>query len=149
MLPNDDQQTRRTVDPSSTPQGDNLPPKQPDDVISQSGGSFQKEKELIKQQDERYIEEIGKELELEKEVEKAGVEKIGEEITLPEPVKQQGVKVSGENVPVISRAQTNIPLNQVQIKKALHKKITDSILWLAIWCLRQLKIQKSKNNEKE
>ena len=141
MLPDDSQTIRKPiqgVDPQQGPTSKTAP-----DQASLQTGSILKEKELIKKQEESYIEEIGKELELEKEVKEAGVEKIGEEITLPEPVKSLGVE-GAPSLPVSPPSQ-NLPLTQTQIKKALHRKVIDSILWLAYWCLRQFKIQNKKN----
>jgi len=42
-----------------------------------------------------------------------------------------------------------IPLTDDQIKKALHQKIYDSILWLAYWCIRQVKIAHARIAGKE
>jgi len=109
-----------------------------------AGAGLQKEKELLAKHDEKLIEELGREIELEKEVQEAGVEKIGEEIILPEPVKKEDVKIVGPGTPLEPMAPS-LPLNQKQIKIALHQKITEAIRWLAVWCLRQLKLSdKSK-----
>lgn len=129
--------------PDDTKSQTNQAPPTPPDLTS---GGLTKEKEFITQE-EKYIEEIGKELELEKEVREAGVEKISEEITLPEPVRSLGVEESGPSTPLPQPGTSNVPLTQAQIKKALHKKIADSILWLAYWCLRQLKITNTRNKK--
>jgi len=119
-------------------------PPAPVNKPSDMGGSFQKEKELLASQDEKLIEEIGKEIELEKEMQEAGVEKMGEEIEIPEPLKKVGIE-KVEVGPAITDDQTKtVPLTQTQIKKALHQKVTEAIVWLAVWCLRQLKIKKKK-----
>lgn len=152
MLPSDDQNLRSQTPTDPFAAGPVLPPKMSavpfQSQTPSNAGSLVKEKEFLHKQDEKMIEEIGKELELEKEVKEAGVEKIGEEITLPEPVRNMGVAPSGPSQPVLPTGIT-IPLNQPQIKNALHKKVTEAILWLAVWCLRQLKIKKNKDENKD
>lgn len=109
------------------------------------GPSLQKEKELLAKHDEKLIEEIGKELELEKEVKDSGVEIIGEELEIPEPVKKMGVEPAGPPILTQSPPVKKLPLSDDQIKKALHHKVADALLWLAVWCLRQLKIGSREN----
>lgn len=108
------------------------------------GGSLQKEKELLARQDEKLIEEIGKEIELEKEIKEAGVEKMGEEIEIPEPLKKAGIEKVEVSPSITDDQIKTVLLTQTQIKKALHQKVSEAIVWLAVWCLRQLKIKKKK-----
>lgn len=116
------------------------PPKE----INQPYSGLQKERELIQKHDEKMIEEIGKELELAKEVKEAGVEKISEEIEIPEIVKKVGVMASGPTAPIQTQDNQQEFLSEDQIKKALPQKITEAVLWFAVWCLRQIKVKKKK-----
>jgi len=144
MLPDNTQnkgQSTKVSDPQIGPTITNTTPNLP------SGGGILKEKEFISNnQEEKYYEETGKEIELDQEVKEAGVEKIGEEIVLPDPVKKMGVDISGPSTPIPSPSQS-LPMDNVQIKKALHKRVTDAILWLAVWCLRQIKKEEIKNKK--
>ena len=91
---------------------------------------------------ETHLEEVERALELTAEVKRAGVEHIREEIKLTPQARSVGIEEAAEIIPV-SAPQTgvvNLPLTDDQIQKALHQKITESILWLANWCLRQLQL---------
>lgn len=113
-------------------------------VFSQGMGA--KEKERMAQERTEGIEEIRREIELSKEEKEAGVEEIKETIDLPEKVKKEtGMEEVGEGVGASQGGLTvSLPLNDDQIKKAKRKKVVDSILWLAYWCLRQVKILKKR-----
>lgn len=108
---------------------------------------FGKEKEGIKTE-EKALEEIRKSLEIEidKEVKEAGVKEIKGTVELPQKViRETGIKEVGEEVPLPVKPTIKLPLDGVQIKKAIKQnKIIDSILWLAHWCLRQIKIAQFK-----
>lgn len=112
-------------------------------------GEVAKEKELP----ESWVglEEVEKVPELAPEVKEVGVAPVREEIELP-PQVPPGVIVSGPAVPVTTQPTglVKLPLTGEEIEKALHQKIGEAILWLASWCLRQLKIarQKVKNDGK-
>lgn len=108
---------------------------------------LQKERELLQKQEQKYIEEIGKEIELEKELKEAGVEKIGEEIELPEMIKKEGIEKVEPEIKLPNAPSQTVPLTRVKIKKALHEKVSEAVLWLAYWCMRQLKIQNKKSDK--
>jgi len=108
-----------------------------------------KEKERVAVEEARGMEEIRKEIKLSKEEKEAGLEVIRETIEIPEKIKKEvGVEEVGEAVGV-SKGPTKVslPLDDTQIKKAKKKKVIDSILWLAYWCLRQIKLLKRKGKE--
>lgn len=111
----------------------------PDDQPSVSGGVTGKEQEIVG--GESYLEEAEKLPELAAEVERAGVKPVREEIELPSGLPP-GITPAGPATPVTTQPTglVKLPLTEEQIQKALHRKIVDSILWLAYWCLRQIKI---------
>lgn len=114
---------------------DNLPGDQPSAKIT----SGHPEKETIP------LEELERLPELSPGVKEAGVAPIQGEIELPEGVPE-GVTLSGPATPVATQPTglVKLPLTDEQIQKARHQKIVDSILWLAYWCLRQIKIAHQK-----
>lgn len=67
----------------------------------------------------------------------------GEEIQLPKPVTDDHGQVLVEPA-APSQITVTLPLTDDQIKTGLHRKIVDSIRWLAEWCLRLLKVSNSK-----
>jgi len=119
------------------------PPQAPQPV---SSVSVSKEKEGLSE--EKILEEVraGIEMEIAKEVKEAGVKEIKETIELPQKVaKETGAVEVGEGVPVSTKPTLKLPLDDQKIKQAIKRnKIVDSILWLAHWCLRQIKIAKFK-----
>ena len=67
----------------------------------------------------------------------------GEEIQLPQPVTDD----SGQPIltsPASQQVTITLPLTDDEMKIALHKKIIDSIRWLAEWCLRLIKITRGR-----
>lgn len=117
-------------------------PKQPQPV---SSVSVSKERGSLSE--ETILEEVraGIETEISKEVKEAGVTEIKETIELPQKVaKQTGVVAVGEGVPVSTQPTLRLPLDDQKIKQGLKKNVVDSVLWLAHWCLRQIKIAKLK-----
>jgi len=115
------------------------------------GGVGGKEKEIVKTP-EGTIEEVGVLPEIEPELREAGIEQVSETVELPQPVSvSTGMTHAGSTTPVSSQQTltVKIPLTDDQIKKALHQKIYDSILWLAYWCIRQVKIAHARIAGKE
>jgi len=112
-----------------------------------SSYSLSKEKE-IGLSEEKVLEEVraGIEMEIAKEVKEAGVKEIKETIEIPQKVvRETGITEVGEGVPVSITPTLKLPLDDQKIKQTIKKnKIIDSILWLAHWCLRQIKIAKLK-----
>lgn len=76
------------------------------------------------------------------EVIETGVEKVSE-MPLTYDHERIGIKLAKESVPVQTAPSgiVQLPLTNKSAKSILkaHKKVTDSILWLAILVLRQLK----------
>ena len=89
------------------------------------------------------VTEIPTEPEIEKKVEGyiEKVEKAGErqqvivddytQAILLKPTDDKKVKVT-------------LPLTEDQIQKGLHQQVWDSIRWLAVWCIRQIKMLKDR-----
>lgn len=115
------------------------------------GGVGGKEKEIVKTA-EGMIEEVGVLPEIAPELKEAGVEQVSETVQLPQPVSDSiGMVHAGSSTPVTTTqpVTVKVPLTDDQIKKALHQKIYDSILWLAYWCLRQIKIAHARVTGRE
>lgn len=81
----------------------------------------------------------GQEFELPKEVQTAGVRMQPTTVSIPAPVASLGVKPSGANIPVQTKSSVVLPLSDDQIARGLHESITNSVRWLAEWCVRRLK----------
>jgi hypothetical protein len=116
-----------------------------------AGGVTGKEKELISKLEES-LEEVGIPPEVGQELKEVGVEQISETVELPQPISEAtGMTYAGPTTPVSGQPTTKIklPLTDDQIKKALHQRITDSILWLALWCLRRIQIAHARITGKE
>lgn len=73
----------------------------------------------------------------------AGVEKVTEMPKLTEEHVKAGIKLSKEAVSVQTSptGTVQLPMTAKQAKNIIksHKKITDSVLWLAVLVLRQIK----------
>lgn len=67
----------------------------------------------------------------------------GEDIQLPKPITDDHGQVLVEPA-APSQVAVTLPLTDDQIKTGLHRKIVDSIRWLAEWCLRLLKVSNNK-----
>lgn len=82
------------------------------------------------------------------ELTKVGVEKVTEFPTLTIEQKKIGITLAKEAVPVstIPTGTVQLPLTQQQAKKIVgfHKKVSESIVWLATLVLRQVKIMHQK-----
>lgn len=98
---------------------------------------------------ETHFEEVERAPELTAEVKKAGVEHVEGEIQLTPQDKKVGMEAAAEAVPLTTSSvgTVSLSLTDDQIQKALHQKITESILWLATWCLRQLQLLHHKLKE--
>lgn len=127
----------------------NLPPTPPV-AIGQAVSSvgISKEKELGGLED-KILEEVrqGIEVEMGKEVQEAGLKEIKETIELPDKlIKETGAEVVGESVPVSTKPTLTLPLDEEQSKTVIKQNhdVVSSILWLAHWCVRQIKIAKLK-----
>lgn len=81
----------------------------------------------------------GQELELPKEVQSAGVRIQPTTISLPAPIAKLGVAASGANIPIQTTSTIVLPLSDDQIAIGLHQAVTNSMRWLAEWCVRRLK----------
>lgn len=84
------------------------------------------------------IREVGKDVPLPKEVISSGVKLQPVSVILPQSVSSLGVKTVGNAVPVSSALSVALPLTDDQITVGLHKGVSDSIRWLAEWCVRRL-----------
>lgn len=139
QINNNPQQSAPTVNPSIN---------QP--VVSSGVGG--KEKELVKASGKPPVEEVGVLPELAPELKEVGVEQVSETVNLPQPVSHAtGLTHAGPTTPVTAQLplKIKVPLTDDQIRKGLHQKVADSILWLAYWCLRQIKVAQARVVKKE
>ena len=81
----------------------------------------------------------GNEMQIPKEVASAGVRVHPTTIAIPQSVAQMGVKPTGNNIPVQTTTSVVLPLSDDQIATGLHQSMTNSVRWLAEWCVRRLK----------
>lgn len=119
-------------------------------VSSIAGSAVGKERELIGQGTTEVVSEISQEVELPKEVEKAGVEALKDTIELPPDIKKLGVTPAGPTTPVaitVPLPKVVLPISDQQIVAGLHVQIINSLRWLALWCVRKLKIAHIKLKE--
>ncbi|MEK7593036.1 MAG: hypothetical protein AAB508_06685 [Patescibacteria group bacterium] len=85
------------------------------------------------------LREVGKDVPLPKEVISSGVKMQPVSVTLPQSVSSLGVKTVGNAAPVSATPSVILPLTDDQITIGLHKGVSDSIRWLAEWCVRRLR----------
>ncbi len=116
-------------------------------VISTSIGKEQEGAKLVIPE---VVSDMAHEVELPKEVEKAGVTVLKDTIELPPDIKKLGVTHIGSTTPVVVSAplpQVTLPISDQQIEAGLHAQIISSLRWLALWCIRKLKIAHIKLKE--
>lgn len=117
------------------------PPVQQQNQPQSLGGMTTKELEKAQiAKSEAYLEEAGKLPELEPEVERAGVQKVQGEVLIPQPVSQMGVKQAGPTAPASTQISVALPITDDQVLKGLHANVFDAFRWLAVWCIRRLKM---------
>ncbi|MBU2632806.1 hypothetical protein KKG52_03755 [Patescibacteria group bacterium] len=80
---------------------------------------------------------------IEQEVKEAGVEKVSEKLQLTKEHEQIGVKHASSTTPVNLEPQKTIglpmPVTKAREVIKTHKKVADSILWMAKTVIRQFK----------
>lgn len=110
-----------------------------DDVSISGVGLGAKEVEPGTQSPDGAQDATGQEFELPKEVISAGVRVHPTTVPIPQSVSQMGVKPAGGNIPVQTTTTVVLPLTDDQIALGLHESLTNSLRWLAEWCVRRLK----------
>ncbi len=110
----------------------------------QTGGNFSGNKEMapiggIADHHEGLIDVTGQEMELPKEVHNAGVRMQPTVVSIPAHVTKLGVQPAGANIPAQTVSSVVLPLSDEQIAIGLKEGITNSVRWLAEWCVRRLK----------
>lgn len=89
---------------------------------------------------ESFLDETEKSVEISPELEKSGVQKVSGEVVIPPQLKQMGVQHAGPTAPVSSQVSVSLPITDDQVLKGLHANIFDAFRWLAVWCVRRLKM---------
>jgi len=111
-------------------------------VSSSPAGSMAKEKEALNEVfplgEEKYQVVETKEKEIEKEIEPY-VQKIEKEIYLSKPITDNFGQTL-VTAPSAQPTQIVLPVSQNQLLFGLKQSVSDSIRWLAEWCLRLIKI---------
>ena len=102
-------------------------------------------KEVIKEMPE-YLGEVPQAPEVGPELKEHGVEAVSETMELPPEVKRAGVETDRLSMyePPKENLVAQVPLTTQQMQQGLHAKVTNSILWLVYWCIRQIKMGKKK-----
>ncbi len=132
-------------DTAQNDQNQPVSPSQGGPQISQPVSIPQKEQEGLTND---YLKASEVHPKISKELEEAGVETVSEvpQITI-EHVKA-GLEPAKESVPVQTMPQglVSLPITQTQAQNILnlHKKVTESVAWLAMLILRQFQIAQSK-----
>lgn len=111
-------------------------------VTSSPTGSMSKEKEILNtlftEEGERYPIVEPKEKEIDKDVQPY-IEKIEKEIFLTKPVTDDYGQTL-VTAPSAQPTQIVLPVTQATYLLGLRKKLSESVRWLAEWCLRLVKI---------
>src|SRR5581483_8296125 len=83
------------------------------------------------------------------ELAEMGVETKGEHPTLTPADLQAGITHAKEATPVLTQPTSSVqyPMNAQQAKRALHARVGDSIRWLALLILRQMKMEKAQKTK--
>jgi len=94
--------------------------------------------QLFKEENETFSVKVEEEPELSPELEPA-IKKVEREIYLSKPITDDN------NQPLISSPASQnptivLPVSQNQYSQGLTQKVSESIRWLAEWCLRIIKI---------
>lgn len=123
---------------SSDPNTSSSPTANPP-VVTPMTPSYAKETEPAMMKNDGMRDAVGQETSVPKEVLSAGVRVRPTSIPIPSPVAKMGVKPAGQNIPVQTTTTIVLPLTDDQIVVGLHQSVTNSLRWLAEWCVRRLK----------
>lgn len=75
------------------------------------------------------------------EVAEVGVQPVrGDIVELPPDLKKLGVSHTGSSVPVTNVAipPVSLPISDSAVVSGLHAKVTSSLKWLSVWCIKKL-----------
>ncbi len=131
----------------------NQPAAQPTQAVSQkqdqaASGLGKEQEKIATAAVGEFVKPSETEPVISQEEKEFGVEKVSEYPKLSEEHTKIGVKPSGEGVPVstVPSGMVQLPMTQVKAKSILkmHKKVSESILWLATLVLKQIKISNKK-----
>ena len=93
-----------------------------------------------------YVERTDEKPEIPAQLKELGVESVSDEVEIPYEAKKAGLAPSKQAVPAQTMPDGTvfIPLTSSESFSILkmHKDITEAIVWLATWCIRQLKMRK-------
>ncbi len=115
-----------------------------------AGGHFKEQLEAIAQKTEALatgepevtiVTEVATTPEVGPEVARY-VEKVEKEPELNQALADDYVRQVGMVTAAPTEVQVKIPLTSGQIQLGLHRKVWEAIRWLAVWCLRQMKMVK-------
>jgi len=133
-------------DSFSSAQGNVPPPAQDDGSMGSQAPSLKEQKELLSQvkSQEKGLDAIRfkeyKEVELGGEVKDWLTElESADASQLSAPIIDDygQILLDNSNQP---KPQVILPLKEEEVEKAIHQKVADSIRWLAVWCLRMVKL---------
>ena len=123
---------------------------QPVQPVPPSAGTVHKEQGPVVSisQTSEFIKPSESEPQISQELKEIGVESVSHIPTLTEEHRQAGIYHAKESVPVPTEptGSVQLPMSQAQAQSVLklHKKVSDSIVWLAALILKQFKMVNSK-----
>lgn len=94
-----------------------------------------------------WVQETAQEAKIEHELQEAGVEKVaGEVLQVTPEVGQAGIQPVGLAAPVPEEPKLKLPIEEDKAKGILkmHKKVKDSVTWLAMLVVRQMQLLRFK-----
>lgn len=96
---------------------------------------------------EKWVEETAPVAKIEQELQEAGVEASQNEVMTVSPeVAESGVTPTGTAAPVPEEPTLKLPMTEEKAKGILkmHKKVKDSVTWLAMLVVRQMQMFRVK-----
>lgn len=104
---------------------------------------------VIPKPEEQWIQETAPEAKVAQELQDAGVEPVKPEaVKLSPEVAQAGVVPTGPTIPIPTEPTLKLPIPEEKAQKVLlHKKVRDSLTWLAMLVIRQIKFMQLSRKE--
>lgn len=100
----------------------------------------------IPKPEEQWVQETAPEAKISQELQEAGVETTTPEaVQIGPEVAQAGVVATGAQTPIPTEPTIKLPITQEKAQKTLlHKKVKDSLTWLAMLVTRQIQLMQFK-----
>ena len=108
------------------------------EAISKSWRSEQ-ESRRVEEREIKNMEEIPGSPEVGPEME-GYIEKVEKDPELQKALADDYIKTIGMQSATTQNPQVTLPLTNSQVQAGLHHKVWEAVRWLAVWCLRQMKM---------